>query len=212
MAKQVIVDDRHPSIQYAGDWRRLRFEGDPEFDQTRTFPLQNSSSAIFTFKGVNLSACLIHPPNNDSDAFEGSHIAVYGSIFQEDGGNGSMTFQLEEGEIGTYEVTARPGGQNNSRVHWLLWESNADEDVEHTLKMGAGVVGQARGSIQLDYLVYTPSQQSTTTSTQVLNDRDESIRYDPTGWTQNGCNGCVFRTATSVSAVGSAFHFTFTGE
>ncbi|KAG6847797.1 hypothetical protein H0H93_005943, partial [Arthromyces matolae] len=153
----LIVDDDDPSIVYSGSWMRKtgRYKssdtphtGEPYGNATHQ-ATSNGASATFTFFGTSVSVYSV---------FDDSHL-----------GSTTVTFLLDStASTQLYDVTSDSPLYKEGylqRANTLLWSSDTISAGEHTLKIELTSTSNG-AALVLDYLVYTPSFNTSTTKLQ----------------------------------------------
>ncbi|KAJ7506930.1 hypothetical protein B0H11DRAFT_2272160 [Mycena galericulata] len=180
-----IVDDRHPSITYAGSWTGAGTL--EEFNTTTTFSTTQEATASFTFVGTS--------------------ITVYATVAAINPPQASLNFAIDNNSTLTGSYTP-PGNMTADIHHTALWESPTLSNGTHTLVI-TQTAAQAAGVIFLDYFMYN------TTSTEVdayfIDDSDPRVSYTP-AWQHFVLDEDFQHTSQESTNPGDMFSLTFQGK
>ncbi|KAF8225169.1 hypothetical protein L208DRAFT_1380750 [Tricholoma matsutake] len=131
-----FIDDSDPGIKYSADWFIGGGSGDA--DGTTHGTMTAGATASFTFTGT--------------------HVEVFGTIGT--ASSTDSTYSVDGSSNITFSATPRPG-QTGDLVHQqLFYQSPELADRQHTLVITSTSVNN---SFWIDYILYTPSTNSTTT-------------------------------------------------
>ncbi|KAF7308065.1 hypothetical protein MKEN_01168800 [Mycena kentingensis (nom. inval.)] len=184
-AHLAIVDDHDPLVVYSGTWVDQGIQ--EEFQRTT-----RCSTAV----GARMSF-----------AFEGTTVAVYGSV-KANAAPYTLSFTVDDASSQSYSP---PTGATSDAHHQLLYTVDDLPDGAH--KLLATVTSASPGSacaVQLDYITFT------TTSTDVpayyFDDRDPELLYQPV-WLQTGSDQDFMHTSQKPQTRGgSNMTFQFMGR
>ncbi|KAJ7720868.1 hypothetical protein DFH07DRAFT_304416 [Mycena maculata] len=149
----VIVDDHDGQVHYnpANGW----FSGGESMEYMTTTKVSVAAGSTATFN------------------FEGSFIAVYGTVGPGIAQASFMTFSIDQGSAASYDAPATPSAIH----HQSLWSSRTlASNGPHTLLISQNSAGER---IYLDYILY--STAATAGTTLFIDDSDPGVKY-AAGW------------------------------
>jgi hypothetical protein len=148
-------------------------------------------------------------PNSDvSICGSGTSVSVYGTVRPLNGSE--MVFTLDGAPPKAIDIQGdlSPG----ILYQEAFYHSGTLDDKQHSLVMTQTAVTN-HGTIYLDFLTYTPSENSSRSGLQFLvDDQDDRIGFSG-GWTQTSQQiGATMRTISSANTSGSWFQYEFEGD
>ncbi|KAJ6453816.1 hypothetical protein C8R45DRAFT_631715 [Mycena sanguinolenta] len=178
-----IVDDSSPLVHYSGTW------------VSAGAPLEfNSTTKVSQVQGVTASI-----------TFEGTSIAVFGTVALVNPPDSSLDFVVDNSITGTYTP---PANMTTGVHHEQLWMSPSLTNGTHTLTITQTQAQQA-GVIYLDYFLYNTT--STSVESYFIDDTDSRIQYSA-GWNQVATEADFGQSLHGSSAAGDSFSLQFEGK
>ncbi|KAJ7302325.1 hypothetical protein DFH08DRAFT_73881 [Mycena albidolilacea] len=175
-----IIDERE--LDYAGTWID---SGSPvEFQGTTRWSGTQGSTASFSFNGTS--------------------VAVFGSVAAVQSPQVSFTFLVDNAIQGTY---APPSGMTSVAHHEPFWASPPLGDGEHTLVI-TQTQAMATGVIYLDYIMWNTT--SVAVPAYFIDDRDLRVTYTPP-WRLFGSDPDLMHTSQGSSKRGDSLSLQFEG-
>jgi hypothetical protein len=208
-----VVDDHSSDIKYSdygwsderkGEWF-ISYPG-RDFQSTSTWGKETGATANFTFTGLLLCSYL----GLEAKPTLGTSVSVYGTLNQM-GETANMTFIIDDGEA--TEVDVRNNPSNGIIWQMQLYSSGTLSAGLHTLRMTQNTHLDVWGSIFLDYITYTPTEDTSRNGLRYLvDDRDGRIKYGEHWVPQDSPIDFSGHTATQSRVSGSSFQFDFEGK
>ncbi|KAJ7148553.1 hypothetical protein C8R43DRAFT_1108083 [Mycena crocata] len=181
----IIVDNFDPLVQYNPPANWIHGGSSIEYNKTTASSKTQGDTATFSF--------------------EGTTIAVYGTVGPNNGSESTMSFSIDSDASTTFDYTAPK--TTSALYHQLFIGTSNLSEGSHTLWVTQKSTSPD-GIIFLDYFLYNGT--ATAGKTIFIDDVDV-IEYSPSGWSSGSSLHTLKHTLHTCKAPGCRFSFSFEG-